>query len=818
MDSLNRPVQLSICIKKNINIKVLFALFIFLLNASGAIAQQVLVRDKTTLKPIPKAEIVAGDALFTTGINGKANILSTPLPDSVVIRAMGYQDVKLSWLDLIKINYTAELQEREMLMNDVVISASRFEENQKDVPRQILILRSKDIGFMNQSTSADLLQNSGIVFVQKSQLGGGSPVLRGFEANKVLIVVDGVRMNNAIYRGGHLQNIITLDNASLERAEILFGPGSAVYGSDALGGVMHLTTIQPQFAQGNQDVLTANAFVRQATASGERTAHIDLKYGEKKWAYAGSFTISRFEDLMQGNKRNPFYGNWGKRLFYVERINGQDSAINNPNVNLQKQSGYMQYDLIEKLSYKASKKVILGLNLQLSNSSNIDRYDRLTETSGAAPRFAEWYYGPQKRLMGAFTINLTNQNWFYDKANIILSSQQIEESRHDRRFRSDTINRRAESVKITALNADFEKDLGKHEIRYGTELAYNDVQSKAQKENILNQVTLPVHTRYPDGGSVMQSIAAYLTHSWEINPKLILSDGIRFSHITLVSKFIDKTFFPFPFNHLNQQYEAFNGNFGLAYMPGKDWRFTANAASGFRAPNIDDMTKVFDSRAGMLIVPNPQLNPEYTCNAELGISKIIKQQIKLEGQVFYTRYVDALTTGKSTFNGADSISYLGQQSAVFTIVNKGEAYIYGGFAGIQADITPACAIYSSLTYTYGRIKTDSTDYPLDHIPPMFGKTGIQLKIRKFKGEFYAMYNGWKSISDYNITGEDNPQYATVDGTPAWYTLNIRCAFAINKHIQVMGALDNILDTNYRVFASGISAPGRNLTLTLRAGF
>ncbi len=790
----------------------------FLLNATCAIAQQILVRDKTTLKPIPKAEIVTGSAVIITGINGKTNVLSTQLPDSVLIRAMGYQDIKLSWLDVIKINYTVELQEREILMNDVVISASRFEENQKDVPRQILVLRSKDIGFINQSNSADLLQNSGSVFVQKSQLGGGSPVLRGFEANKVLIVVDGVRMNNAIYRGGHLQNIITLDNASVERAEILFGPGSAVYGSDALGGVMHFTTIQPQFTAPNNMILSGNAFVRYATASGEQTAHIDLKYGQGRWAYAGSFTMSKFDDLMQGNNRNPFYGNWGKRLFYVERINGQDSAIKNSNVNLQKQSGYTQYDLIEKLFFKVSKTVILGLNLQYSNSSEINRYDRLTETASGIPRFAEWYYGPQKRLLGAFHINLSNKNSLYNKAQIILSTQQIEESRHDRKFRSDTINRRTETVEIAAINVDFEKDLGKHEIRYGTELVYNDVQSKAQKENILNQGALPVNTRYPDGGSIMQSVAAYLTHSWEINPKLILSDGIRFSRVTLESKFIDKTFFPLPFNQLNQQYQAFNGNIGIVYMPGKDWRFTANAASGFRAPNVDDMTKVFDSRAGMLIVPNPQLKPEYTYNAEMGISKIVKQQVKLEGQVFYTRYVDALTTSKSNLNGADSISYLGQQSTVFTIVNKGEAYIYGGFAGIHADITPACAIYSTLTYTYGRIKTDSTDYPLDHIPPMFGKTGIQLKIRKFKGELYALYNGWKNISDYNLAGEDNPQYATVAGTPEWHTLNIRCAFAINKHIQVMGALDNILDVNYRVFASGISAPGRNLILTLRAGF
>lgn len=781
-------------------------------------AQQAVIRDKITLKPVVEAELIAGSAVIKTNIHGKVELGNLAPTDSVIIRALGYHQVQLSWPEFVKRNYTCELLEKQLMMQDVVISASRFEEKQNDVPRQIMIIKNKDISYMNQSTTADLLQNTGGVFVQKSQLGGGSPVLRGFEANKVLIVVDGVRMNNAIYRGGHLQNIITLDNASLERAEILFGPGSVVYGSDALGGVMHLTTIQPQFAQGNQDVITANAFVRQATASGERTAHIDLKYGEKKWAYAGSFTISRFEDLMQGNNRNPFYGNWGKRLFYVERINGQDSAINNPNVNLQKQSGYMQYDLIEKLSYKASKKVILGVNLQLSNSSNIDRYDRLTETSGAAPRFAEWYYGPQKRLMGAFTINLTNQNWFYDKANIILSSQQIEESRHDRRFRSDTINRRTEIVDIAALNADFEKELGVHEIRYGAEIFYNHVRSSAIKENINSKASLPTNTRYPNGGSVMQSMAAYLTHSWEITPHLILSDGIRYSRVTLESRFNDKTFFPFPYNNLNQTYQAVNGNIGLTFLPGNEWRFTLTGASGFRAPNVDDMAKVFDSRAGMVIVPNPNLKPEYTYNAEFGLSKIINQKVKLEGQVFYTAYLDALTTGKSIFNGTDSIPYLGKQSAVFTIVNKREAYIYGGFAGIHAEISPECAIYSTLTYTYGRIKTDTTNYPLDHIPPIFGKTGIQLKIRKFKGECFALYNGWKRLSDYNLAGEDNPQYATAAGTPAWYTLNIRCAFAVNKYIQLIGALDNILDTNYRVFASGISAPGRNLILTLRASF
>jgi hemoglobin/transferrin/lactoferrin receptor protein len=81
-----------------------------------------------------------------------------------------------------------------------------------------------------------------------------------------------------------------------------------------------------------------------------------------------------------------------------------------------------------------------------------------------------------------------------------------------------------------------------------------------------------------------------------------------------------------------------------------------------------------------------------------------------------------------------------------------------------------------------------------------------------------MYNGWKRVKDYNQVGEDNLPYATPQGTPAWYTLNVRMAYQLNKMLQAQLALENILDRNYRVFASGISAPGRNLIITLRASF
>lgn len=151
-------------------------------------------------------------------------------------------------------------------------------------------------------------------------------------------------------------------------------------------------------------------------------------------------------------------------------------------------------------------------------------------------------------------------------------------------------------------------------------------------------------------------------------------------------------------------------------------------------------------------------------------------------------------------------------------VNALEANIYGTNLYFSAFVTDNFYITSTINYTYGRIETDTIDYPLDHIPPIFGKTSFNLNLKKFRGEFFVIYNGWKSLKDYNTYGEDNIAYATENGMPSWVTLNIRAAYQFSKNIQLQVALENILDQNYRVFASNISAPGRNLVITLRGIF
>jgi len=701
--------------------------------------------------------------------------------------------------------------------NELIISASKFEEKKYDVPQPVQSISLKQIEQTNAQNAGDLLVATGNVLSQKSQAGGGSPVIRGFEANKVLIVVDGVRMNNAIFRGGHLQNVMTIDNSMLQRAEIVFGPGSVVYGSDAFGGVMHFQTKKPVFAEGDKKfTYNGNAFTRYATANHEKTGHLDFSLGGKKFAFLTSFTYSDFDDLRQGNIRKDSLTDVWKRRYFVDRINGVDVLVTNDDINRQRFSGYSQYDFLQKFSIKQSDKAMHNLNFQFSSSSDLPRYDRLTDPKGDGLNNAEWYYGPQQRLLGSYHLDLSGEKKIYSNAQIILAFQDIKESRNQRKFGKDDLAHRNEQVNVVSLNADFKKNLEKHTVKYGIEITYNNVVSKANSENIVTGEISPLDTRYPDGGSSMFSAAAYITDSWKLSEKSRISAGLRYNHVGLKSSFNDTTFFPFPFHEAKQNNDAVTGNIGYIYSPGKDWHFSLLGSTGFRSPNVDDMSKVFESGAGTLVVPNPDLKPEYVYNGELGISKVIARKIKLEASGWYSYITNAIVTKSFTINGEETVVYNGDTSAIVASQNAQTAYIAGVSGNIEAHFTSWLVLKSALTYTYGRIFSDTGQVPLDHIPPVFGRTGIQFNFKKLNAEVYAFYNGEKKLADYRLGAEDNEAYATSEGTPAWWTLNVRASYKVSINVTLQAALENIMDTNYRVFASGISSPGRNFIITLRA--
>lgn len=715
----------------------------------------------------------------------------------------------------------------EKELDEAVVYSNKFAESKKNLVQKIDILTAKTIAKYNGQNTGDLLINTGNVFVQKSQQGGSSPVIRGFEASRVLIVVDGVRYNNAIFRSGHLQNVITVDQNMLEQAEIMYGPSSTLYGSDALGGVVHLRTKSPKLSANDTILTTGSAFSRFSSANNEKTIHGDISLGGKKLAWLSSVTFSDFGEMKMGKKYPEKYPTFGRRDSLIAFFGSIDSVIANPDPRVQKYSGYKQWDVMQKVLFRQNEKISHSLNFQYSNTNDVPRYDRLQDkrnfggSTGTTLRFAEWFYGPQKRMLGAYEINVVPSG-FFNEFRVNINYQDVEESRQQREYRRyDRFDSRRERVKVWGFIIDGRKKFGNHEITTGIDGQLNDVKSRADRTNLTTGVVSKLDSRYPDGKNKMNYFGLYAQHLLKFgNGKWILNDGIRFQTVNLRSNVIDNSFFNLPITSFKQTNFAVTGNLGLIYTPQASTRVTLGLSSGFRSPNIDDLVKVFDfSIARRVFLPNADIDPEYTYNIDLGFRQQMAKIVRFEITGFYTFFRNAIVAAPFKLNGSDSILYNGVMSAIYANQNLNKARTYGFNANIKVDFTNQLSLTSTATFTRGRVEKFGTgEIPQDHIPPFFGKTSLNYQRSKFGLELFSLYNGWKKIKDYNPDGEDNQQYATPDGMPSWLTVNLRGSIAISRKVQFQAAVENITDRNYRYFASGFSAPGRNFIVAVRASW
>jgi hemoglobin/transferrin/lactoferrin receptor protein len=301
-----------------------------------------------------------------------------------------------------------------------------------------------------------------------------------------------------------------------------------------------------------------------------------------------------------------------------------------------------------------------------------------------------------------------------------------------------------------------------------------------------------------------------------INDQLTLTDGFRVGYSALRSTLVDTALlFNLPYTLLEQKNPVYSGSIGLIHVPTESIKLSLLLSTGFRVPNVDDVSKIFESTTGRVIVPNVDLKPEQTINYELGITKIFNNKTRWENSMYFTDFKDVAVVDTFTFNGKDSILYDGSLSRVYANQNKGRGYLYGFSSNIISQLDQNFSLSVGINYTYGRVKTDSSDAPLDHIPPFMARTSFSYRNKNFNADFFINFSGAKQLKDYALGGEDNEQYATENGMPAWFTLNLRTAYRIQKNIQIQAGVDNIFDTQYRTFASGINAPGRNLFVCIR---
>ncbi|HKJ79130.1 MAG TPA: TonB-dependent receptor, partial [Prolixibacteraceae bacterium] len=678
-------------------------------------------------------------------------------------------------------------------------------------------IREADIQNSNPQTTADLLGSKGGVFIQKSQMGGGSPMIRGFSANRVLLVVDGIRMNNAIYRSGNLHNVISLDAQTLQNVEIIFGPGSVIYGSDALGGVMSFNTLNPKLSTTENTESSGKVFTRYSSANFEKTVHGTFNFGSKKWAGLISSTFTDYENLRMGSHGPDDY----LRPEYVaqKEFTGADEIVANKNPQIQKFTAYNQFNLLSKLRYRPNDFFDLTFSAHHSQTSDIPRYDRLIAYRNNQLRYGDWYYGPQKWTLFSGQLQYLKKCVFWDKLNVLAGYQFYEESRHSRNFNSPEISRHRENLSAFSLNVDFGKNFNsQNELFYGLETFFNRVNSTGKAENLITGESSPVAPRYPDG-SGYKSMAAYFSYKFIPNEKFVFQTGWRYT-ITGLNGVFENNFYHFPFQEFDMQNSAFNGSLGIVWHPTSDWQINMNVSSGFRSPNIDDVAKVFDSEPGNVIVPNPKLKPEYAQNFELQVIRSYSNKARIELAGFYTRLKDAMVRRNFTLNGHDSIVYNGLPSNVEALVNAESARVFGGSFAFQYLFTNTIRTKNEFSILNGK---DSDDYPLRHVPPTFGSSHLIFDNQILFLDVYVEYSGNFDFEELAPPEQDKPHLYAINRqgnpySPAWWTLNFKSTWKINKKLSTSAGVENIFDRRYRPYSSGIVAPGINAIISMKAIF
>ena len=702
-------------------------------------------------------------------------------------------------------------------LNEVELRSERYSKSNLKTSQKIERISQKEIEFQNFQNTADLLTNSGTLAVQKSQQGGGSPIIRGFEANRILLLVDGIRMNNLIFRAGHLQNVITVDENMLSKVDVLFGPSSTVFGSDAMGGAINLQTKMPLlFSENNNKTISGNALTRYSSSNDEKSGYFDINFSGEKWGSLTAVSYNDFGDLRMGSHKNGNNDFFGERNFYVETVNNVDNLVQNSNKYIQKFTAYKQYNLMQKFVFQQNSATQHSLNFQFSTTSDVPRYDRLTDPTVSGLKFARWDYGPQKRLLAAYKLT-KDKAILNSDLSLGFNYQNVEESRITRKFNNNNTKSQIENVSIYAVNIDLKTKIGDGDLLYGAEVFYDDLNSIATNSNRITGVVTPTDTRYPNGKNSTFRSDLFATYNANITAKTTYNFGARAGFVALNSTIADNSIFNLPFNSIKQNNFTYSGAAGIVNS-NKNTRIAFNLASAYRIPNIDDIAKVFESGNGILIVPNQNLKPEKSVTTDVNISLWQGKRVQLDNTFYYTRLFDAIVTDHFLFNGSSSVTYDNQTSAVFANQNKGNASITGITSILKITIKKPIQFYGTFNYTKGRIKDGSVTMPLDHIPPFYGKTGLKYETKAMNFDFYMLYSGKKDIKDYLLNGEDNEQYAPANGMPSWKTFNLKGSISILNSITLFSGIENILDTQYRTFASGINASGRNVYLGAKYKF
>lgn len=640
-------------------------------------------------------------------------------------------------------------------LNEVIFTGKKLKSNVFNTAESISILHSKALSLNSQRNTPELLNEAPGVFIQKTNHGGGSAFLRGLTGNQVLYLIDGIRINNAITRYGPNQYLNTIDRFSLERIEIVRGSGSVLFGSDAIGGVINMLSINPDVNQ--QKKLSGKISTRIGSNHLEESLHGRISYKNKESWLTSGITTRSFGDLIGGK-----------------------------NTKLQHPSGYDEFCYDVKTNIQMNKRHTIQGLFQYVHQKDVPVYHKYI-----LENFALNNMDPQKRNLAYVGYTYTPEKGFIQNIKFTPNFQQVKESRRSKKNNSNLTTIENDTVEIFGVLTELNtlKNIGdwKWSGSHGFDLYHDKVNSNRVQ---IYDYNTPIYKRglYPDDAT--QISYAFFTNQHIEKNKFQVTLGNRIQFLSLQIP-IDNG------QMINIQPKAWVGNLYVAQSILPKLKLIYGLNTGFRAPNIDDLGSlgIVDFRYE---IPNYELRPEKSAQIQIGY-KWNGSKFNMETYTYYNRLKDIVVRNKKGNETIDGYP-------VYIKENAENGYIMGVETNFQYILSRYLQMTGSLTYTYGQ--NTSKKEPIRRIPPLFGYVNIQYQKEKYWAKLFFQLAGKQQRL---AAGDISDNRIGRLGTPGWSVINISNGFNFKK-MDINLTLQNVLDKDYKFHGSGINGVGRSLIL------
>jgi len=664
------------------------------------------------------------------------------------------------------------------VLPETVVTANRQPTAAFDTPYSIETVDQQKIQRRSYRTTPQALRDVPGVMVQETAVGQGSPYIRGFTGFHNLYLIDGIRLNNSVFRAGPNQYLNTVDPLSVQRFEVLKGPSSVLYGSDAIGGTINTITKVP-YGYGAGTNVGGLVSYRYADAEDSNVGRAEVSAtSDEAWGMLLGGSLKDFGDVTGGSEvglmPNTGYGEHAVDL-KVERRFTDETRFVFAHQRVRQDDVPRTHQTVDSISWEGTT---VGSDLR----RDLDQSRDLT--------YAQLIGDPGTGLFENYVLSL---------------SWQVQEESRDR-IRSNG-NQEFQGFEVGTLgvfaHASTATSIGT--LTYGAEY-YRDAVDSFSSTN-------PVQGPVADDATY-DLLGLFLQDEIEVTERLALVLGGRFNYAAARSDDVSDPVTGNPIS-IDEDWSAFVGSLRLLYrLTPETWNLFGGVSQGFRAPNLSDLTRFDTARTGEFEIPAPGLDSEEYLTFELG-TKVGHRTVTAEGAVFYTDVNDQIVrypTGN--VNGAGE--------AEVTKSNVGDGYVYGFDLGAAWLFVPEWTLFGNLAWVEGKVDTYPTSAPviereyIDRLMPLMGQLGVRWDDGTTWAELMTVYADEAdrlSTRDKGDTSRIPP-----GGTPGYTVLHARAGRRIGEHLDLMLGVGNLLDEDYRIHGSGQNMPGRNLILSLAASF